>query len=357
MGRRKYWPIYEACAETRPAHHVARLRRRTATRSPAPAGRPSTSRTTSARPRRAGQRHQPGDRGRLRALPDAEARLGRERLRLDALADVADGRGLDAAAQRGAAPQAAPSEYIREHCLLDASRWRSRTSPSSFLQLLEHFGDMVDHILFATDYPHWDWRRAGRGAAGQLPGGAQAADLLRERARALRLLGRRGRAHEARRRPARTRSRPAGARSSRSPAARSASSTSTASSSRCATAARTRAARSARASSGACCEPTCPASSSTSPARDPGLPLARLGVRRPHRPVLVRAGAAARAELPGVGRDLSGRGRRVVRGGRGLRRSKPYSSRAVRWRLDRGRIGSASGNGGSQDSRRTVQSS
>ena len=25
-----------------------------------------------------------------------------------------------------------------------------------FRELLDQFGDMVDHILFASDYPHWD---------------------------------------------------------------------------------------------------------------------------------------------------------------------------------------------------------
>jgi predicted TIM-barrel fold metal-dependent hydrolase len=28
--------------------------------------------------------------------------------------------------------------------------------PRHFHQLLEHFGPIADHIVFATDYPHWD---------------------------------------------------------------------------------------------------------------------------------------------------------------------------------------------------------
>jgi predicted TIM-barrel fold metal-dependent hydrolase len=28
--------------------------------------------------------------------------------------------------------------------------------PEYFPQMLEQFGDMVSHILFASDYPHWD---------------------------------------------------------------------------------------------------------------------------------------------------------------------------------------------------------
>jgi uncharacterized protein len=38
-----------------------------------------------------------------------------------------------------------PSQYVREHV------WLMFTS-----QLLEQFGDMTSHILFASDYPHWD---------------------------------------------------------------------------------------------------------------------------------------------------------------------------------------------------------
>ena len=93
--------------QARPAHHVARLRlvrqpdhrHRLAVLLPRGPRRPG--------PGDAGQHHQPGHRGRLRALPDAEVRLGRERLRLDSLADVADGQRLDAAQERGAAPEAA----------------------------------------------------------------------------------------------------------------------------------------------------------------------------------------------------------------------------------------------------------
>jgi predicted TIM-barrel fold metal-dependent hydrolase len=49
-----------------------------------------------------------------------------------------------------------PSEYIRQHVYLTTQPVEEPHKPQQFLQLLEHFGDMVDHILFASDYPHWD---------------------------------------------------------------------------------------------------------------------------------------------------------------------------------------------------------
>jgi len=49
-----------------------------------------------------------------------------------------------------------PSEYIREHVYLTTQPVEEPHKPQQFMQMLEHFGDMVDHILFASDYPHWD---------------------------------------------------------------------------------------------------------------------------------------------------------------------------------------------------------
>jgi predicted TIM-barrel fold metal-dependent hydrolase len=50
----------------------------------------------------------------------------------------------------------APSEYIREHVYMTTQPVEEPHKPAQFTQLLEHFGDMVDHLLFASDYPHWD---------------------------------------------------------------------------------------------------------------------------------------------------------------------------------------------------------
>jgi hypothetical protein len=49
-----------------------------------------------------------------------------------------------------------PSEYVREHVWLTTQPVEEPHKPQQFLQLMEHFGDMVEHILFASDYPHWD---------------------------------------------------------------------------------------------------------------------------------------------------------------------------------------------------------
>jgi predicted TIM-barrel fold metal-dependent hydrolase len=50
----------------------------------------------------------------------------------------------------------APSEYIREHLYLTTQPVEEPPKPAHFLQMLEQFGDMHSHILFASDYPHWD---------------------------------------------------------------------------------------------------------------------------------------------------------------------------------------------------------
>lgn len=49
-----------------------------------------------------------------------------------------------------------PSEYVHEHVWVCTQPMEEPPRPRQFLQLLEHFGPAVDHIVFATDYPHWD---------------------------------------------------------------------------------------------------------------------------------------------------------------------------------------------------------
>ena len=50
----------------------------------------------------------------------------------------------------------APAEYIRRHIWLTTQPIEEPPSSEMFGQLLEHLG-MDDHLLFATDYPHWDF--------------------------------------------------------------------------------------------------------------------------------------------------------------------------------------------------------
>ena len=49
-----------------------------------------------------------------------------------------------------------PSAYIREHVWLTTQPMEEPARPEQFHQLLEQL-DMDDRLLFATDYPHWDF--------------------------------------------------------------------------------------------------------------------------------------------------------------------------------------------------------
>lgn len=49
-----------------------------------------------------------------------------------------------------------PSEYIREHCWVTTQPMEEPPEPAQFLRLLALMG--MDHrLMFATDYPHWDF--------------------------------------------------------------------------------------------------------------------------------------------------------------------------------------------------------
>lgn len=49
-----------------------------------------------------------------------------------------------------------PSEYIREHVWFSTQPMEEPPNENYFHQMLEHM-DMNDKIMFATDYPHWDF--------------------------------------------------------------------------------------------------------------------------------------------------------------------------------------------------------
>ncbi len=50
----------------------------------------------------------------------------------------------------------APSEQIRQHIWLTTQPMEEPHTPAHFNQLLEHL-NMNDRLMFATDYPHWDF--------------------------------------------------------------------------------------------------------------------------------------------------------------------------------------------------------
>jgi predicted TIM-barrel fold metal-dependent hydrolase len=49
-----------------------------------------------------------------------------------------------------------PSEYVRAHCYFSTQPMEEPPHPQDFLAMLEQIG-APDNIMFATDYPHWDW--------------------------------------------------------------------------------------------------------------------------------------------------------------------------------------------------------
>jgi len=49
-----------------------------------------------------------------------------------------------------------PSEYLREHIWLTTQPIEEPAEPRHLAWALEHTG-MTDHIMFASDYPHWDF--------------------------------------------------------------------------------------------------------------------------------------------------------------------------------------------------------
>jgi predicted TIM-barrel fold metal-dependent hydrolase len=50
----------------------------------------------------------------------------------------------------------APSEYIRDHVWFTTQPIEEPDDPDDFARMVEH-GRLADRLLFATDYPHWDF--------------------------------------------------------------------------------------------------------------------------------------------------------------------------------------------------------
>jgi predicted TIM-barrel fold metal-dependent hydrolase len=61
-----------------------------------------------------------------------------------------------------------PSEYIREHMWLTTQPIEEPDNPKHLLQTIEHLGS-DDRLMFATDYPHWDFDDPNRAFPVKLP--------------------------------------------------------------------------------------------------------------------------------------------------------------------------------------------
>jgi predicted TIM-barrel fold metal-dependent hydrolase len=156
MGRRKYWPIYEACA--RNGLHVMSHAFGSNGNPLTGTGWPSFYLEDHVGPAQAMQAN----------LISLVAEGVFEQFPTLKVVSVENGFGwipslcwrLDSAwtMLRSEVPHLkhAPSEYIREHVYLTTQPVEEPHKPEYFTQLLEQYGDMTSHILFASDYPHWD---------------------------------------------------------------------------------------------------------------------------------------------------------------------------------------------------------
>ena len=155
MGRRKYWPIYEACAET--GLHVASHAFGAYGQPITGAGHASYYIEDHTSPPQAIQAN-------LTSLV-VEGVFSRFPIQL---VSIENGFGwvpalmwrLDAAWSQLSAEaphlDRLPSEVIAERLWVSTQPIEEPSRPADFDVLLEHFGSLVDHILLASDYPHWD---------------------------------------------------------------------------------------------------------------------------------------------------------------------------------------------------------
>jgi hypothetical protein len=156
MGRKKYWPIYEACAER--GLHVMSHAFGSYGNPITGAGWPSYYVEEHVGPAQAMQANVISmvAEGVFDAFPDLK------------VVSVENGFGwipslmwrMDASWSllKSEIPHLkhAPSEYIRKNVYLTTQPVEEPHKPEQFTQLLEQYGDMTSHILFASDYPHWD---------------------------------------------------------------------------------------------------------------------------------------------------------------------------------------------------------
>jgi len=76
-----------------------------------------------------------------------------------------------------------PSEYVREHIWLTTQPMEEPPKSEQFHQILAHL-DMDDRLMFATDYPHWDFDAPDHAVPARLAAAVERA-VMAENARAL----------------------------------------------------------------------------------------------------------------------------------------------------------------------------
>ena len=69
-----------------------------------------------------------------------------------------------------------PSEYVRDHVWFTTQPLEEPDDPAQFLRAVEH-AELADRLVFATDYPHWDFDSPAQSLPRQLPDQVRSAIL------------------------------------------------------------------------------------------------------------------------------------------------------------------------------------
>ncbi|HVR30667.1 MAG TPA: amidohydrolase family protein [Thermoanaerobaculia bacterium] len=169
MGRRKYWPIYEACAEH--GLHLASHAFGAYGHPITGAGHASFYIEDHTSPPQAVQAN----------ITSLVVEGVFDRFPCLRFVSVENGFGwlpallwrLDAAwgLLRAEVPhlERRPSEIVRERVWLSTQPIEEPHRPEQMLELLDHFGEMRDHLMLASDYPHWDGDNPDVALPSQLP--------------------------------------------------------------------------------------------------------------------------------------------------------------------------------------------
>ena len=157
LGNRRYWPIYEAAAIE--AGFRSRSTPPASSSTAAPAGRRTTSRSTSGNAQRDGRQiDQHGLRGRLRGVPRAAGRAPGGRRQLGGGADVGGStRSWGVLRERGAAPDATAVRVLPRALLVHHPADRGARGTRGPRRAPSSTSAWATACMFATDYPHWDF--------------------------------------------------------------------------------------------------------------------------------------------------------------------------------------------------------